>query len=229
MNIPSGGRRDNWTREAQDQFEVVRSLLDGYLGGLNPLMVGTGTGGDDPPTVDPPSMDRRRCPFYKAVFAWLDGVWHGGYSGMTSLQKEPLDLAMRACRSKRAADRQKRRRLRRLARWIAKEDQREFNRRCVLAQPAALLTDDDVLILTVLDANRGKALSFRKIINESTRMNSEDRALMPRRLNAHVLRSRLPYLIGLVERPPGTKNKGVGINQAGHDALAFVRTNTTQS
>jgi hypothetical protein len=96
--------------------------------------------------------------------------------------------------------------------------------------PSVALTDEDRYLLTVLDASRGKALSFSKIATESVRMEREDRTKV-RRLSDSTIRQRVPVLItqGLVVRPAGTKRQGISITDEGHDALSLARGNPTET
>jgi hypothetical protein len=88
------------------------------------------------------------------------------------------------------------------------------------------LTDEDRFILTVLNAHRGKALTFRLIVTESVRMELKDRKTV-RRLADKTLRNRVKILesVGLVARPPETKKKGISITDAGRQALAVAAAN----
>jgi hypothetical protein len=92
------------------------------------------------------------------------------------------------------------------------------------------LTPQDFHILTVLDAHHGGALTYARIVNESVRMEQRDRGKM-RRLSDSSVRIRVTVLLsrGLVERPVGTKKKGVGITDAGRKALSFARGNPTET
>src|SRR5262249_39268729 len=85
----------------------------------------------------------------------------------------------------------------------------------LLGQPglSIALTDDDRYILIVLDAHRGKAVTYSQIERESVRMNRDDPQKI-KRLSDRTIRHRVPVLIerGFAERPPGTKKKGVAIS-----------------
>ncbi len=97
------------------------------------------------------------------------------------------------------------------------------------APPAVALTDADRYILTVLDAHRGKALTFHRIEREAYRMNREDPQRI-KRLSDSMIRQRVPVLVerGLVVRPPGTKKKGICITDDGHQALHLATGNPTE-
>jgi len=93
------------------------------------------------------------------------------------------------------------------------------------------LTPDDVCILAMLSVNPGKALTFSKIATQSVTMNRADHSRFPRRLNDSIIRKRMPVLLtlGLVARPVGTRNKGVGITDKGIQALRFAGANRPQT
>jgi hypothetical protein len=97
-------------------------------------------------------------------------------------------------------------------------------------QPSGPLTPEDCHILTVLDANRPGALTYAQIVKESVRLELADRKKV-RRLNDSAIRARVPFLLrsGLIERPPGTKKKGVGITDRGRQTLADARANSTEN
>jgi hypothetical protein len=86
----------------------------------------------------------------------------------------------------------------------------------------SVLTDEDRYILNVLQAHKGKALTFQRIITASVLMNKNDRHDMPRRLSDSTIRKRVPILEGLhlVSRPSGTQRKGIAITDAGTKSLA---------
>jgi hypothetical protein len=92
------------------------------------------------------------------------------------------------------------------------------------------LTPEDRYILIVLDANRGKALTFRQILNESVLMN-RDNPKEIKRLSDSAIRARVAILesLGLIARPEGMKRKGIGITEPGARALQFARANPTQT
>jgi hypothetical protein len=98
------------------------------------------------------------------------------------------------------------------------------------APPLPSLTDEDSYILTVLQATGGKSLTQRRIMQESVRMECEDRTKV-RRLSDSTIRTRVPVLLThqLVARPPGTKKKGIAITDKGSQALAFGRANSTET
>jgi hypothetical protein len=98
------------------------------------------------------------------------------------------------------------------------------------ASPRVALTNEDRYILTVLDAHRGKALTFDQIARESVKMEQKDRKKI-RRLSDSMIRQRVPILLhsGLVARPPGTEKKGVSITDAGHQALALTHGNPQET
>ena len=92
------------------------------------------------------------------------------------------------------------------------------------------LTDEDRYILTVLDANRGKALTLARIINESVRLNRVDPQHI-KRLADSAIRKRVPILLerGFVVRPPRTTKKGISITDVGQAALNFAAGNPTET
>ncbi len=85
------------------------------------------------------------------------------------------------------------------------------------------LTNEDRYILIVLNAHRGKPLTFQSIERESVRMEQEDRKKV-RRLSESMIRQRVPILLtlGFVARPPRTQKKGISITEAGEEALSFA-------
>jgi hypothetical protein len=98
------------------------------------------------------------------------------------------------------------------------------------ATPLPSLTDEDRYILTVLEAHRGKSLTYRTITQVSVRMEREDRTQV-RRLSDSTIRTRVPVLLThqFVARPPGTAKKGIAITDKGSQALAFARGNATET
>ncbi len=92
------------------------------------------------------------------------------------------------------------------------------------------LTDEDRYILTVLEANCGKSLTYARILKESVRMEIEDRTKV-RRLSDSTVRARVKVLEshGMVARPIGTKKKGISITDQGFRALGFARENSTET
>jgi hypothetical protein len=87
---------------------------------------------------------------------------------------------------------------------------------------AAALADTDYAILTVLH-RAGRALMCRQIEQQSAGLRRSGHSVLL--LSERVVRGRVPHLLaaGLVERPPGTRRKGVGITPKGISRLAEER------
>jgi hypothetical protein len=92
------------------------------------------------------------------------------------------------------------------------------------------LTEDDSAILTILNGFRGRALTYRDILNQSSQLNSANPRTI-RRLSDSTLRKRVPFLLthDLVARPPGTQKKGIGITDKGCQALHIARGNPPET
>jgi hypothetical protein len=92
------------------------------------------------------------------------------------------------------------------------------------------LTPGDVSILTILAASERGALTYREIVNESIRMERQDRTRM-RRLSETTVEKRVAVLLAhrLVARPPGTQKKGVCITADGSRVLEFARGNPPET